>query len=135
MVQIKKMINQILQQLYFFERAEIDMGHSESVHIQLLDNRSKIKMTTIVYIGQDYIPNSVRNCYQEKAPFPNQLHTFLILDEEQYKIFLNYEGELERLNEENLNGLLEEFNWQAEEWRLYLDENDRNDLIHVRVSR
>lgn len=129
------MINQILQQLYFFERAEIDMGHSESVHIQLLDNRSKIKMTTIVYIGQDYIPNSVRNCYQEKAPFPNQLHTFLILDEEQYKIFLNYEGELERLNEENLNGLLEEFNWQAEEWRLYLDENDRNDLIHVRVSR
>ena len=33
-----------------------------------------------------------------------------------------------------LRQLIEEFGWIAENWRLYLDEHDKNDLVHVRVK-
>lgn len=133
MVQIKKMIPQVLQQLYFFKRAEIDTGSIEPLSIHLSDNRSQISLFTVVYVGQEYIPNGVRTCLDKEAPFQNPLRTYLTIDEEQYKIYLNYTDGIDHLSHETLNELLEEFNMAADEWRLYLDENDKKDLIHVRA--
>lgn len=96
----------------------------------------KLFLYTPVYFGGNYIPKSVRNCLEQKAPFSysSPITTYLTIDENQFQISLNYSGEVYQLNSYNFKLLLEEFSLLAKEWHLYLDENDKNDLVHVRVK-
>jgi hypothetical protein len=106
------------------------------VFIRILDNSSKVSLVTSVYHGGNYIPSSVRRCLSHKAPgFPPPfVRTFLTIDEHQFRIHLNYLGHTQELTTDFLKELLEEFSRIADNWRLYLDENDKNDLIYVRVK-
>ncbi|MCE5319368.1 MAG: hypothetical protein LLG04_18635 [Parachlamydia sp.] len=129
---IEKELKKIFHQLVKEEVAQIAVGGTD-ITIRVLD-RSKFSLSTAVYFGGNFIPKSVRNCVAHKGSLPQErIKTYLTVDEPNFKIFLNYVGSLENLRNHGFGELLEEFSWAADEWRLILDEHDRNDLIHVRV--
>lgn len=103
--------------------------------LKIFDNGAKLALSAIVYEGGNYIPKSVRDSLSIKSQsyFPSIITT-LSIDEEKFQISLNYCGPLQQLNEARFHHLLEEFNDLVGNWRIKLDERDRNDLIHVRIS-
>lgn len=131
---VEKDIQRILNQLARGYPMEIACGNSD-IMIRFLDDASKLSLKTLVYRGGNYIPSSVRRCLSAKAPCPHaSIRTFFTIDEPNYQIYLNYLGHPESISEEGFKDLLEEFDFLAEKWRVYLDEHDKNDLIYVRVK-
>lgn len=131
---IEKELRKLLHRLIKDEIAQITLGGSD-VCVHVYDNATKISLSSPVYFGGNFIPLSVRNCLTKKPLFERgHITTYLHLDETSRQISLNFVGSLEHLNKRMFIDLLEEFSWLADEWRLYLDEHDKNDLIHVRVK-
>jgi hypothetical protein len=132
---IEKELRKLLHRLVKEEIAQITLGASE-VTVRVFDNSTKISLASSVYFGGNFIPKSVRNCLTQTPPFTyGHTKTFLAVDEENFRIILNYVGGLDHLNKRMFVDLLEEFSWLADEWRLHLDEHDKNDLIHVRMPK
>jgi hypothetical protein len=105
------------------------------VSIQMLDKYSKLALSASVYEGGNYIPQSVRKCLTQKKMFPfATIKTFLRINEVDFNISLHYIGPADLENGYQLKDVIEEFTILADEWRLYLDEHDRHDLIHVRTK-
>lgn len=107
------------------------------IWVRFSDHSSKMFLTTSVYYGGNYIPSSVRRCLSHKNPIFRPLpaiRTFLTVDEQHFQVHLNYLGQTQQLSRQALKELLEEFGTIAENWRLYLDEHDKHDLVHVRVK-
>ena len=131
---LQKELKRLFHQLVRGDVAQIALGGSD-ITVRILDHTSTFSLTTPVYFGGNFIPKSVRRCLSQKAPFAHEnIKTNLSLDENNFKVYLNYLGSLDHLNGEKFKELLEEFSWLADEWRLFLDEHDKNDLIHVRVT-
>lgn len=102
------------------------------ISAKYINRDAKMSLTAQVYDGVNYFPKSVRECLQEGPPMPKpDINTYITVNEETFKIFLHYLGNMERIDSEDLKKLLEEFGWIAEEWRYYLDDCDKKDLIHV----
>lgn len=131
---IEKDIRQILNQLAGGDAINVPFDGSE-IMIRVIDEASKLSLTTLVYEGDNYIPSSVRSCLSRKSPFfHTSLFTFLSVDEQNFQVKLHYLGQAQNLNQEHIKELLEEFGILAGKWRLYLDEHDKHDLIYVRVK-
>lgn len=115
------------------EMAQIELGGS-SITMRMIERASTFSLSTPVYFGGNFIPKSVRECLSHKAPFTQvgMIKANLTMDEPNFKIWLNYLGSLDHMTGEKLKAVLEEFSWLADEWRLYLDEHDKHDLVHVR---
>lgn len=129
---VEKNFRKLIHQLLKEEIAKISLGNSE-VLIHVFDNATKISLSSRVYFGGNYIPKSVRLCLAHKPAFETgRIKTYHTLDEENFEITLNFIGGLDHLNKRMFIDLLEEFSWLADEWRLHLDEHDKNDLVHVR---
>jgi hypothetical protein len=129
---VEKEIQKMFQDLVTKDRAQIFLsGLDVTVHV--FDNSTKISLTTPVYFGSNYIPKSVRYGVTKSPPFDkNQtIKTTLTVDEKSFRVFLNYIGTTEILNNTKFTHLLEDFCYLAEEWRIYLDEHDKNDLVYV----
>jgi hypothetical protein len=132
---IEKELRKLIHQLVKEDVAHITLGGSD-VLVHTFDHSTKISLSTTVYFGGNFVPLSVRKCVTAKPAFENgHLKTTLFLDEEHFQITLNYLGGLDHLSKRMFIDLLEEFSWVADEWRLYLDEHDKNDLIHVRAPK
>lgn len=105
------------------------------INVSLTDHETMVSLSAPVYEGGNYIPGSVRECLKVRAPFQsNLLKTFFKVDEDRFHISLNYSGTLDSLDQEGFKELLEEFGHLTEEWRLYLDDHDKRDLIYVPVK-
>lgn len=104
------------------------------IAVNMLDQETKFTLSSSIYEGGNYIPQSVRLCLTKRAPFPSGMITFTKVDEDRYQVTLHYLGSMEGLAQENFKDLLEEFGYLTEEWRLYLDQHDQNDLIHIPVK-
>jgi hypothetical protein len=129
--ELKKLFHQLLEN----EIAHIDLGGS-NITIRFHSDESKFFLTTSVYFGGNFIPNGVRKCLTYKTPFSQEnLKTYLTIHEDKFQIDLNYVGTLDNLNGEKFKDLLEEFSWLSDEWRLFLDDHDKNDIVHVRIPR
>ncbi|MCB1112744.1 MAG: hypothetical protein H7A37_03925 [Chlamydiales bacterium] len=101
--------------------------------ICIIDNASKLSVTTPVYFGNDYIPKSVRQCTENTPPFhSDSIKTFVTIDGDQ--VTLRYLGKIDPLNNYKFRELLTEFCYMAEKWRDYLDEHDKKDLLRVHVQ-
>ncbi|MEI8365512.1 MAG: hypothetical protein WCF65_03750 [Parachlamydiaceae bacterium] len=132
---IEKEFRKLVHQLVRQEVAKITLGHSEVI-VHVLDNASKVSLSSLVYSGGNFIPKSVRECLNNiKLLESEHIKTYLNVDEETFSITLNFLGGLQHLNKRMFVDLLEEFSWLADEWRLYLDEHDRNDLIHIHIPK
>jgi hypothetical protein len=131
---IKQSINEIIHQVTENSIAQIEVDGT-SILVRVYED-SKLTLSAPVYQGSNYIPKSVRLSIKEThPPIPQgQYKTFLTVEENNYKVDLNYLGSFTSLDQIRFSDLLEEFSFLANEWKLYLDENDRNDLIHVRAK-
>lgn len=126
---LKKLFHELAKN----EIAHIDLGGS-NITMRMIERASTFALSTPVYHGGNFIPKSVRECLSRKAPFAQvgMIKTNLSMDEPNFRIWLNYLGSLDHMTGEKLKAVLEEFSWLADEWRLYLDEHDKRDLVHVR---
>lgn len=132
---VSKDIKKLFSHLLSNEVTEIAID-GMTVSLQILESSSKVSLSTAVYEGGNYIPKSVRKCLSEKVPFDHKvISTFLKVDEPHFQISLNYLGSFNQLNQQSLLNLLEEFSELANEWRFYLDEHDKNDLVHVYAAK
>lgn len=132
---IEKEFRKLVHQLVKEEIAQINLGNSE-VTVHVLDNASKISLSSTVYFGGNFIPKSVRNCMTQIPSFARgHINTGFTVDEENFRVSLNYLGVLTHLNKRMFVDLLEEFSSLADAWRLYLDEHDKNDLIYIHLPK
>lgn len=101
------------------------------IQVQMLSG-SKLHFSTPVYRGGNYIPHSVREAIKRKHAFCiATMRTSFHLDETHFAIWLHYVGVSDRLSAEIMKDLVQEFGEIASQWRCYLDEQDRNDLVRV----
>jgi hypothetical protein len=132
---IEKDLQKIFSQLAVVDSVNIPYDGSQ-IMVQLLDQSSAFSLTTLIYEGSNYIPLSVRSSLSQKSPFshPSSLLTSFSVDEQHYQVKLQYYGQRRQLTASNFKNILEEFGSVAEEWRLYLDDQDKNDLVHVPIK-
>lgn len=131
---VEKELRKLLHQLIKEETAHIKLGDSD-VTVHIFDNATKIYLSSLVYFGGNFIPKSVREGILKKPRFDDgHLPSTFALDEERFRISLNYVGRLDHLKKRMFIDLLEEFSVLADEWRLYLDDHDKQDHIHVRAK-
>ena len=130
----EKELKKICSRLFRDDVATFSLEGND-ITIRIFEDASKLSLATQVYLGGNFIPNSVRKCILQK-PFLEygSMRTFLSVDERHFRIILHYLGGSEDVNKEKLKNLLEEFGYLAEAWRLFLDEHDKHDLVHVRVK-
>lgn len=128
--ELKKLYHELLKQ----DVAHISLSGSY-VTIRLLDETSKLFLSTSVFHGENFIPKSVRKCISQKFVDPRaRLRTYLTVDENNFQIVLNYLGSLHSLDNQELKDLLEEFSSCADRWRDILDDHGKNDLVYVSVK-
>jgi hypothetical protein len=126
---LKKLFHQLRQSAV----AQIELSGAK-ITIRTFEEESKFSLCTSIYFGGNFIPKSVRNCLAHKTPFASEnIKTYLTVDENAFEIQLNYVGTLDNQSGQKFKELLEEFSWLAEEWRVFLDDHDKNDIIYVRV--
>lgn len=131
---LEKDLKKLFNELYQGHTAHLNIDGSE-ITVRVFENASKLFLTSPVYNGGNFIPTSVRRCVSQRSPFQDaQIKTNLVIDEGNFKIDLNYLGQLENLTNQSFKDIVEEFSWLVGEWRLFLDEHDKNDLVHVRVK-
>jgi len=129
---VDRELQKIFQELMSNNQVQIFMDGCD-VSVQVFDNSCKLSITTPVYFGGNYIPKSVRTGISKSPPFEkNQsIKTTVSVEEESFRVFLNYLGSTENFNNNKFNQLLDDFCYLAEEWRIYLEEHDRNDRVYV----
>jgi hypothetical protein len=129
----QKEIKKLFHQLRENEYAQIELG-GFNITIRCNPDESLFGLSTPVYLGGNFIPKSVRNCLSLKTPFKSDtIKTYLTVDENNFEIDLNFMGTLDNINGEKFKDVLEEFSWLADEWKLFLDDHDKNDYVHVRA--
>ena len=132
---VEKEFRKLVHQLVKEEIAKITLGNSEII-VHVLDNATKIFLSSSVYFGGNFMPKSVRKCLTQTPAFDKgTVKTYMTVDEDNFSVSINYLGGLEHLNKRMFVDLLEEFGFLADEWSLYLDEHDKNDLVHVRSPK
>jgi hypothetical protein len=127
-------INRLLTDLLEKKRGEITL-HGISLHLRLDEVSScKFHVTTPVFHGDNYIPHSVRRGLKEVPQFAKQaLHTDFLVDEERYLVILQHNDTLAGQTKQDLYGMLSDFCQLANDWIAYLDQQGKNDLIHVKA--
>lgn len=132
---VEKEFRKLVHQLVKEEIAQIMLGNTP-VTVHVLDNSSKISLSSTVYIGGNFIPKSVRKSITHTPAFDRGIiKTSLAVDEDNFQVSLNFLGGLNHLNKRMFVDLIEEFSTLADEWHLYLDEHDKNDLIYIHVPK
>lgn len=129
---IEKELKKLFHQLIHGADGHITLGGSD-ITVHMFEQASKFALSTSVYEGGNFIPKSVRTSLSHKGPF-SPLRTTFNVDENNFLISLNYLGHTDSLTDNSFIELLEEFGDLADQWRTYLDEHGKNDLIHVRVK-
>ncbi|MBA3957335.1 MAG: hypothetical protein H0X51_02915 [Parachlamydiaceae bacterium] len=131
---VEKDIKRLFQQLVQDDTVHIAVDGVD-VLVRVFDHASKLFLSATVYTGGNFIPQSVRKTVGLHAPFmrDEQIKTYITVDDNHYLININYIGKMDCYSD-SLRQLLEEFSWLAEQWRSYLDERGKQDLIHIHVK-
>lgn len=132
---LEKDMNKLLKRLSPNVVLHLNMDEGE-LDLSVIEDGSKISLTTPVYFGGNYIPMSVRKCVKKQPSFyKNHFPASLKIDEDHFLITLNYISNLKGISTVEFLDLLQEFFQLADEWRSHLDDHDKNDLVHVRVGK
>lgn len=132
---VDKSFKHLVHQLLNGQVMHVSFGEF-ALTIHYVDENSKIVITTPVFNGGNYIPPSVRCSISHRGPgFHSKIRSYLTVDEGHFQVVLNYLGQAENLKQDELKLLLEEFNYIAEEWREYLEQHGKNDLIRISVKK
>lgn len=125
-------INTILKQLHIGQPVQVSL-HGWPLLMEC-SREEELTISALVYRGENFIPFSVRDALK-KNPFKesSSLKTYLTLNEEAYTITLHYQGNARDFPV--IEPLLDEFSWLTEQWWIYLDDQDRRDLVPLSVRR
>lgn len=128
---VRKDVEYLLNQLSSSDSIDYE---TSNISVRFFDDQSKIFLTAVAYKGSNYIPQSVRKCIVKNISNHSFIKTYFSIDEEIFQITLNYLGHPDLLTRESFKNVIQEFETLVEKWRLYLDEHDKRDLIHVKVK-
>lgn len=104
--------------------------------LRVSEKNQQLKLSAPVYWGGNYIPQGVRACVSKKAPFDEKIiSTYLTIDEPNFSIELHYEGNLSERDDGLFDHHFEEFGFLVNEWKEWLDQHDKNDLVHIYNKR
>ena len=132
---IEKEFKKLVHQLMSEEVAHISLGYSD-ITVHVIDDASKVSLSSVIYFGGNFISNSVRNSLYTTPLFENNhIKTTLNINEEFFTITLHFLGGLTHLNKKMFINLLEDFSALADHWRHYLDERDKEDLVHIHIPK
>ncbi|MCB1113583.1 MAG: hypothetical protein KDK62_02380 [Chlamydiia bacterium] len=102
------------------------------VTLKVSDSNKAINLSAPVYWGGNFIPISVREAIKKRPPFDDRvIETYLTLDDEAFQVILHYDGQAQAAKPEVFGALMDEFGYLVDHWREWLDEKDRDDLVHV----
>lgn len=105
-----------------------------SIVVRMVNDASKISLTSVLWHGNNFVPLSVREVVQNSQRLLNGFNgAKLILNEERSQVYLHYSEAIEELSHHQFTELLEVFSSQTTRWRRILDDNDKRDLIHIRI--
>ena len=132
----QKEMNKLFHELMTQKQGQVFLCSSD-ITLRVFDDASKISLSCPVYFGSNYIPGSVREAIKKNPPFGAQfsIRTYFNVEEDQFRIFLNYRGSTEELNNSKFVHLVKEFEFVANEWKIFLDEHDQRDLVYVFQTR
>lgn len=129
---VQKDVEHLLNQLSNNNSIDFDPSN---ISIRFFDDTAKVFLTAVAYTGSNYIPQSVRKSLLKKnVVHPSFIKTYFSIDEDIFQIKINYLGHPDILTRESFKDVVHEFGILVEKWRLYLDEHDKRDLIHVRTK-
>jgi hypothetical protein len=126
-------INRLLTDLFDKKKGEISL-HGVPLSLRLDEfAASKFHVTTPVFFGDNYIPNSVRTGLKENPAFTKHaIHTRFLVDEERYLVILQHSDILSGKTKTDLYHLLNEFSQLALDWIAFLDQRGKSDLVYVK---
>ena len=130
---IQKDLTKVFKQLFHDDIFQISFCGCE-ITVRVFDSASKLSLSSPVYYGGNFIPQSVRKGALHKFNQRDLIRTSLVMDEEKFQIDLNYLGNLEILDQQQFFNILESFTFIANRWRNFLDEHDKNDLIYIKAK-
>ncbi len=105
---------------------------AQGLFLQPIEFGTKLHLSTLVYHGDKFIPQSVREACHSHLETPySYIHTWLSLDEDLYQITLHHIGGLQDLGIDDLHEIAAEFEDAAFKWREIFEEKDRQDLVHI----
>ncbi len=105
---------------------------AQGLFLQPVDLGTKIHLSTLVYRGDKFIPQSVRAACHSHLETPySHIHTWLNVDEELFQITLHHVGGFANIDVDELQEIASEFEDAAFKWREIFEEKDRQDLVHV----
>ena len=104
--------------------------------LKISEKNNSLQISAPVYWGGNYIPHSVRDCLVKRAPFDEGIiRTSLKIDEDNFSVELHFEGDTKKKPEIQLEEVFDEFSFLVNEWKEWLDQHDKNDLVHIYNKR
>ncbi len=108
----------------------------EHLRIRLSNDMKQLKLSTVIFRGDNFIPLSIRRALRAKTIFNISLiSTTFSIDEGNHEISLNFSQDLDKSGLENFEEWLEDYFWIAREWRFLLDKYGKEDLVFAYVNR
>ncbi len=97
--------------------------------------KNRLKISTIVYSGDDYLPKSVHSCVSSQGVLRWQHRgAYLQLDRQTHSVFLIEEIEIEEGKYIPFRNHLSDFSMVAAEWKEILREFSESDTTSVSIS-
>lgn len=130
----KDQIDQIVEQLIKKQYVECIIN-GELLVLRFSEGFNKLVISTSVFDGGNYIPDSVRRGVNAKSVFPQcNIRTFFTLDEKKFQVVLNFSTDMDKGFGE-FSDWVHEFLWMANEWRFILERYGKEDLVFVYASK
>jgi len=98
-------------------------------------DRAAVCISAVVFCGEQYIPKSIRKCIQGRGPCAGFIpESFVHVDEVNCRVDLNSNCLLKGLSEDEFIELLEEFSFQVEEWKHFINRHGEGDLVYIHAK-
>jgi hypothetical protein len=121
--------------LSLFQSTTIERG-PRSIFVQFVDQKSHLALSTIVYKGDKFIPQSVREAAQSPLEEPfKDIHPWIAVHEKQFQIQLHCRVASKHIDKDKFHEAVAQFDDTAEKWRELFDEHEKRDLIHVSTTK
>lgn len=128
---IKEGLEKFILNLVAIGRATVDYGNSK-LHVEFDREQKQVRLSTQVYFGGNYIPQSVRGALLLSPPFSiREIATSFFVNEEAFTIDLQHIAKGISLFPREISSLVENFIFLAESWKTLLEEEDEKDRIYI----
>jgi len=128
-------IEEIVFQLFMNLETNIVVD-GEHLSMSLSKDMKRLKLSTVIFRGDNFIPLSIRRALRAETIFNISLiSTTFSIDEATHEISLTFTQNLDESGLEDFDEWLEDYFWIAREWRFILEKYGKEDLVFAYVNR